>query len=162
MLSQACAVGPSVPKEPGAERAFCGLGAIATLQRYRADCVFLLERKSRRQAAEPLRGAAQRAAALQRGCVARDLGVWAARGGFATLNKDVDPSIYPDEITRKTASAIGEAEIFRFDLSDLQPAAFGGTIGQGLFKLFQDYLANPRNVDGIADQMERAAARAFA
>jgi alpha-glucoside transport system substrate-binding protein len=88
--------------------------------------------------------------------------LWAARGGFATLNKDVDASVYPDEITRKTASAIGEAEIFRFDLSDLQPAAFGGTVGQGLFKLFQDFLANPQNVDGIARQMEQAAARAFA
>jgi alpha-glucoside transport system substrate-binding protein len=88
--------------------------------------------------------------------------IWAARGGFATLNKGVDASVYPDEITRTTASAIGEAEVFRFDLSDLQPAAFGSTVGQGLFKLFQDFLANPQNVDGIAGQMEQAAARAFA
>ena len=40
--------------------------------------------------------------------------------------------------------------MFRFDLSDLQPAAFGGTVGQGEFKLFQDFLKNPSNATGIA------------
>ena len=60
-----------------------------------------------------------------------------------------------------TAGAIGEAEVFRFDLSDLQPSAFGGTVGQGLFKLFQDFLKNPDDIDGITTQMEAAAAKAF-
>jgi alpha-glucoside transport system substrate-binding protein len=87
--------------------------------------------------------------------------IWAERGGFATLNKDVDASVYPDPITETTAGAIAEAEVFRFDLSDLQPAAFGGTVGQGLFKLFQDFVENPDNVDGITQQMETAAAEAF-
>jgi alpha-glucoside transport system substrate-binding protein len=87
--------------------------------------------------------------------------IWAAKGGFATLNKDVDTSVYPDAITQKTAGALSEAEVFRFDLSDLQPAAFGGTVGQGLFKLFQDFLKNPDDVDGISQQMETAAAKAF-
>ena len=87
--------------------------------------------------------------------------IWAQRGGFATLNKNVEPSIYPDPVTETTAGALSEAEVFRFDLSDLQPAEFGGTVGQGLFKLFQDFYANPNNVDGIARQMESAAAAAF-
>ena len=86
---------------------------------------------------------------------------WAEKGGFASLNKDLDASVYPDPVTQTTAGALAEAEVFRFDLSDLQPAAFGGTVGQGLFKLFQDFLRNPNNVDGIAQQMETAAARAF-
>ena len=87
--------------------------------------------------------------------------IWAKRGGFATLNKEIDTSVYPDTITETTAGALSEAEVFRFDLSDLQPAAFGGTVGQGLFKLFQDFLKNPDDVDGIAQQMETAAAKAF-
>ena len=86
---------------------------------------------------------------------------WAERGGFSSANKNLDPSVYPDEILRKTASAIGEAEVFRFDLSDLQPAAFGATEGQGLWKLFQDFLKNPTDVDGIAQQMEAAAKKAY-
>jgi alpha-glucoside transport system substrate-binding protein len=87
--------------------------------------------------------------------------VWAERGGFASLNKELDTSVYPDAITQTTAGALSEAEVFRFDLSDLQPAEFGGTVGQGLFKLFQDFLQNPDDVDGIAQQMEDAAAKAF-
>jgi hypothetical protein len=87
--------------------------------------------------------------------------IWAGRGGFASLNKEVDTSVYPDEITQTTAGALSEAEVFRFDLSDLQPAAFGGTVGQGMFKLFQDFLKNPDDVDGISQQLETAAAAAF-
>ncbi|HUP33317.1 MAG TPA: extracellular solute-binding protein [Gaiellaceae bacterium] len=87
--------------------------------------------------------------------------IWAGRGGFASLNKDLDTSVYPDEITQTTAGALSEAEVFRFDLSDLQPAEFGGTVGQGMFKLFQDFLQNPDDVDGIAQQLEDAAAAAF-
>ena len=35
------------------------------------------------------------------------------------------------------------------------------TVGQGLFKLFQDFLKSPDDVDGITQQMEAAAAKAF-
>ena len=87
--------------------------------------------------------------------------IWAAKGGFASLNKNMDTSVYPDEITQTPAGALADVETFRFDLSDLQPAEFGGTVGQGLFKLFQDFLKNPKDVDGIAQQMEDAAAKAY-
>ena len=87
--------------------------------------------------------------------------IWASRGGFSSPNKNLDTSVYPDEITRTTAGALGEAETFRFDMSDLQPAAFGGTPGQGLFKAFTDFVANPDDIDGITQQMEAAASQAF-
>jgi alpha-glucoside transport system substrate-binding protein len=87
--------------------------------------------------------------------------IWAERGGFSSPNKNLDDSVYPDEITRTTAGALAEAETFRFDLSDLQPAAFGGTPGQGLFKAFSDFVANPNDIDKITQQMETAAAQAF-
>jgi alpha-glucoside transport system substrate-binding protein len=88
--------------------------------------------------------------------------IWAKRGGYSAPAKTVPASAYPDAITRKTATAIGKAETFRFDLSDLQPASFGGTVGQGEFKIFQDFLKNPKNVDGIAQSLESAAAKAYA
>ena len=87
--------------------------------------------------------------------------IWAERGGFSSANQNVDSSVYRDELTRTTATAIAETDTFRFDMSDLQPARFGGTVGQGLWKLFQDFVDNPDNVDQITQQMERAAARAF-
>ena len=87
--------------------------------------------------------------------------IWIARGGFSSPNKNVDSSVYPDALTMATADGLAQAETFRFDLSDLQPSAFGGTVGQGLFKLFQDFVANPGDIDGITQQMEDAANEAF-
>ena len=87
--------------------------------------------------------------------------IWIARGGFSSPNKNVDESAYPDEITRATATGLAEAEMFRFDLSDLQPAAFGGTAGQGLWKGFTDFVANPDNIDAITQQMEADATKAY-
>ena len=87
--------------------------------------------------------------------------IWAKRGGYTAPAKTVPASAYPDAITRTTASAVGKAKAFRFDLSDLQPASFGGTVGQGEFKIFQDFLKNPKNVNGIAASLESAAAKAY-
>jgi alpha-glucoside transport system substrate-binding protein len=82
-------------------------------------------------------------------------------GGFLSPNKRVKLSTYRNAIDRRTAGALATAKVVRFDLSDLQPAEFGATEGQGLWKLFQDFLRSPSNVDGIASQMEQAAARAY-
>ena len=88
--------------------------------------------------------------------------IWAARGGFSSPNKNVDPDVYADEITRTTATGLAEAETFRFDMSDLQPSAFGGTPGLGLWKGFTDFVANPNNIDSVTQQMESDAQKAFA
>ena len=87
--------------------------------------------------------------------------IWAERGGFSSPHKDLDTSVYPDEITQTTAGALAEADVFRFDMSDLQPSAFGGTPGQGMWKHFTDFVQNPDDIDGTADRLEADAARAF-
>jgi alpha-glucoside transport system substrate-binding protein len=87
--------------------------------------------------------------------------IWVRRGGFSSPNKGVPEDAYQDPLLRATATALANAENFRFDLSDLQPSAFGGTVGQGEFKLFQDFLSNPSDVDGIAQKLEDAAAKAY-
>jgi ABC-type glycerol-3-phosphate transport system substrate-binding protein len=87
--------------------------------------------------------------------------IWARRGGFSSPNKNVPASAYSDVLTRGTATALANARVFRFDLSDLQPAAFGATSGQGMWKLFQDFLNKPTDVNGIAAKLEAAATRAF-
>jgi alpha-glucoside transport system substrate-binding protein len=85
--------------------------------------------------------------------------VWAERGGFTSPNQNLDPAVYPDEISARSAEALAEAEVFRFDLSDLQPAEFGGTVGRGLFLRFQEFLENPDDPQGAAEAMERDAQR---
>jgi alpha-glucoside transport system substrate-binding protein len=87
--------------------------------------------------------------------------IWANRGGFASPNRNVQPSAYKDALNRKTALALANAKVFRFDMSDLQPAAFGATTGQGEWKLFQDFVSNPKDVNGIAAKLEAAAKKAY-
>ena len=84
--------------------------------------------------------------------------IWAEKGGFSSPNKNVDAEVYPDELTKQTATALANAEVFRFDMSDLMPGAFGS---DAMFTLLQDFLKNPDDVDGIAQKLESAAASAF-
>ena len=86
---------------------------------------------------------------------------WAAKGGFATGNRNMPASVYPDATTRATASAIAKAKNVAFDMSDQQPASFGATVGQGEWGLFQDFLRNPANVSGIQKKLESSAAAAY-
>ena len=87
--------------------------------------------------------------------------IWAKRGGFSSPNKGVPASAYSDPVTRATATALAQAKIFRFDMSDLAPSAFGGTPGQGEWKILQDFLKNPSDIDGTASKLESAAAAAY-
>ena len=87
--------------------------------------------------------------------------IWAKRGGYTAPAKTVPASVYPDAITRTVAGAVGHAKAFVFDLSDLQPASFGATVGQGEFKIFQDFLKTPSNSKGISRTLEAAAAKAY-
>jgi alpha-glucoside transport system substrate-binding protein len=90
--------------------------------------------------------------------------IWVAEGGFLSPNRNVDTSAYPDDITRRTAESLvaaSEAGSFVFDLSDLQPGEFGATTGEGIWGLLQDFVRDPSDVDGTADKLERAAARAY-
>jgi ABC-type glycerol-3-phosphate transport system substrate-binding protein len=87
--------------------------------------------------------------------------VWVADGGVSSPNKNVPPSAYPDPITRATAVKLADASTFRFDMSDLAPASFGGTPGQGEWKILADFMKNPKDVNGTAAALEAAAAKAF-
>ena len=84
--------------------------------------------------------------------------IWAKKGGFSSPNKNVDPAVYPDALTKKTATDLANAKTFRFDMSDLMPGAFGS---DALFTLLQDFPKNPQDVDGITKKLEAAAAKAY-
>jgi ABC-type glycerol-3-phosphate transport system substrate-binding protein len=86
--------------------------------------------------------------------------IWAPLGGYTSPNQKVDVSVYPSDIVRQSAKALQEAQVFRFDLSDLQPSQFGSTTGQGLFGLMQDFIRNP-DIDDITARLEEQAKRAF-
>ena len=88
-------------------------------------------------------------------------GPWATRGGFLSPNRNVELSVYPDDVTRALARSLLEAgDAFRFDLSDLAPAAFGGTEGQGVRAGLQEFLRT-RDVEATAISLEAQASAAF-
>ncbi|MGP3953166.1 ABC transporter substrate-binding protein [Streptomyces sp. 7N604] len=88
--------------------------------------------------------------------------VWAKAGGFTSPNESLNPDAYQDDASRKSAQALVKAgDSVRFDLSDLAPAAFGGTKGAGEWKLLQDFLRDPSDPEGTARKLEAAAAKAY-
>ena len=87
--------------------------------------------------------------------------VWAAYGGFVSPNLNVDLSVYPDPISRTIARSLVEAgDNFRFDLSDLQPVAFGGIEGRGMRGRLQRFLVTG-DVDATAAALEADATAAY-
>ena len=87
--------------------------------------------------------------------------IWAALGGFVSPNINLDLSVYPDAISRSiAASLMGAGDSFRFSLSDLTPAGFGGTEGKGMRKILQQFLVS-RDIKATAAQLEQAARKAY-
>lgn len=87
--------------------------------------------------------------------------VWVPLGGMTSPNQGVDPSLYPDDISRQVAEALTGAEVFRFDMSDLTPSAFGGTTGQGFWQIMIEFLENPSDIEGAQQKLEDAALSAY-
>jgi alpha-glucoside transport system substrate-binding protein len=88
--------------------------------------------------------------------------IWATHGGFISPNQALDLAVYPDALTRSIARRLIEAgDGFRFDLSDLQPAAFGSTPGTGMQGALR-YLLVTGDVPVTAQRLGRSAAAAYA
>jgi hypothetical protein len=88
--------------------------------------------------------------------------VWAGLGGYISPNKNVDISAYTDPVDQRAAQALVDAgDSVRYDMSDLQPTAFGATTGQGIWGILTDFVSDPSDVDGTAQQLEAAAKAAY-
>jgi alpha-glucoside transport system substrate-binding protein len=87
--------------------------------------------------------------------------IWAARGGFVSPNVNLSLAVYPEGISRSIARSLAEAgSNFRFSLSDLTPAGFGGTEGRGVRGILQQFLAR-RDARLTAARLEQAARQAY-
>jgi alpha-glucoside transport system substrate-binding protein len=83
--------------------------------------------------------------------------IWVSTGAIVSPNKGVDLSAYPNELVKKEADQVRNAEVFRFDGSDLLPGALGTewpTVLQGVIK-------NPGNVDQLLDDFQEQATVEF-
>ncbi|QAA75947.1 MAG: Alpha-glucosides-binding periplasmic protein AglE precursor [Candidatus Bipolaricaulis sibiricus] len=83
--------------------------------------------------------------------------IWCGALGKLATNVNVDPGIYPDRLTAQAAEILKGAEIFRFDASDLMPAA----VGSGAFwKGVLDYVSGVP-LDRVLQDIEAAARAAY-
>lgn len=83
--------------------------------------------------------------------------IWAAAGGFISPHKGVSLDAYPDELTKKMADMVVKAEVFRFDASDLMPAAVGaGSFWSGTL----DYVGG-EDLDTVLGDIEDSAVEAY-
>jgi len=83
--------------------------------------------------------------------------IWAARGGFLSPNKRVSLDVYPTATDRAMAEALTGAEVFRFDGSDLMPAAVGsGSFWTGTL----DYVGGV-DLDSVLATIEATAVDAY-
>jgi alpha-glucoside transport system substrate-binding protein len=78
--------------------------------------------------------------------------VWVERGGFTSVNEQVSLDAYPDDVTRKLAEQLLQADVFRFDLDD----AIGGALQQAEFEGITAYLNDPDSLDSILANIEAA------
>jgi alpha-glucoside transport system substrate-binding protein len=87
--------------------------------------------------------------------------IMAQRGGFLSPNRNLAAASYPDDTMRSLAAALINAEVLRFDLSDLTPLAFGGATNAHMWVLLQEFLSKPIAAADMARQLEDAANRDF-
>jgi alpha-glucoside transport system substrate-binding protein len=83
--------------------------------------------------------------------------IWAERGGFLSANKNVDPAVYPNQLTSQIAEMLSQATSTRFDASDLMPEAVNSAFWTGIL----DYVSNPDSLPSILESIEATAQDAY-
>jgi len=83
--------------------------------------------------------------------------IWIVQLGKLSTNRRVNPNVYPDDLTRKAAEILASAQTFRFDGSDLMPAAVGsGSFWSGIL----DYVGG-EDLDSVLKRIEETAVDAY-
>jgi alpha-glucoside transport system substrate-binding protein len=77
---------------------------------------------------------------------------WAKAGGALFPYKDQDLNAYPDSLTRIQAELLLNADVFRFDASDLMPAA----VGNGSFWTGMVDLVNGKDLDEVLNTIDES------
>ena len=75
---------------------------------------------------------------------------WAQAGGWLSPHRTFDASNYPNETTRAMAKIVADADVFRFDGSDLMPKA----VGSGTFWTEMVKWQNGQSSQATADAIE--------
>jgi ABC-type glycerol-3-phosphate transport system substrate-binding protein len=88
--------------------------------------------------------------------------VWARAGGFISPNRNVPLTSYPGAIDRQLAARVVSAPNVGFGISDQEPPAFGSDPAQGMWAMFQQFLAHPQQINNVTKELEAGATAAAA
>jgi alpha-glucoside transport system substrate-binding protein len=83
--------------------------------------------------------------------------IWVSTGAIVSPNRGVELTAYPNELVRKEAEQVRDAEVFRFDGSDLLP----GALGTEWPSVLQGVIKNPGNMDQLLDDFQQQASVEF-
>ena len=82
--------------------------------------------------------------------------IWVGIGGALSANRNA--TSYPDDIAKRSADLILNAETFVFDASDLMPQEMNAAFWQGIV----DYVADPSQLDSILSELDGIQESAYA
>jgi alpha-glucoside transport system substrate-binding protein len=84
--------------------------------------------------------------------------IWVERGGFISANSGVPLEAYPDEVSRKSAEILANAQTFRFDGSDrLMPAEMNTAFVEAMVEFAQ----NPTDPGSVLSRLDQVQADAY-
>ena len=97
--------------------------------------------------------------ALMEYLAGKDAGTeWVSTGAIVSPNKSVDLAAYPNDLVRKEAEQVQNAEVFKFDGSDLLP----GALGTEWPSVLQGIMKDPGSMDAKLEDFQSTAANEFA
>jgi alpha-glucoside transport system substrate-binding protein len=83
--------------------------------------------------------------------------IWVERGGALSGNRNVPLEAYPDEVSRRSAEMLQQAQTFRFDGSDMMPNA----MNDAFFGATLDFVQNPGQLDSILQRLDQVQQDAY-
>jgi alpha-glucoside transport system substrate-binding protein len=83
--------------------------------------------------------------------------IWVSTGTTVSANTRIPLSAYPNSLVRAAAQQVSQAEVVRFDGSDLLP----GSLGQEWGSTLQGVMRRPADTETLVGDFQRSAAQAF-
>ena len=83
--------------------------------------------------------------------------IWVGRGGAISPNQNVSLDAYPNDLARKTAERLTEAEVVAFDASDLMPEAVNNAFWQAVL----EYVQSPGDLGRILEDLDAVRSDAY-
>jgi alpha-glucoside transport system substrate-binding protein len=83
--------------------------------------------------------------------------IWVSTGAIVSPNRGVELEAYPNELVKKEAEQVRDAEVFRFDGSDLLP----GALGTEWPSVLQGVIRNPNRTDQLLEGFQSQATNEF-